>query len=49
MGGDIKVAMKNGPGTLMRLYMVLGMPESGLGKHCQAEFSKYSLMVSEDN
>ena len=49
MGGEIKVVKKDGPGTLMQLYIVLGMPEDGTGKHFQADFSEHSLMVSEAN
>ncbi|ONK79928.1 uncharacterized protein A4U43_C01F11910 [Asparagus officinalis] len=45
MGGEIKVTRKDGPGTLMQLYLVLGMSEGGTEKHFQAEFSKYNVMV----
>lgn len=49
MGGEIKVAKKDGPGTLLQLYMVLGIPEDGTGKRVQVEFGKHGLMVSEAN
>ncbi|XP_038971413.1 histidine kinase 1 isoform X1 [Phoenix dactylifera] len=45
MGGEIKVAKKDGQGTLMQLYLVLGMPEDGNVNSFQTEFGKYSLKV----
>lgn len=45
MDGEIKVVKKDGPGTLMQLKLVLGMPEDGTRKHFQAEFGKHRLMV----
>jgi len=48
MGGQIKVVQKEGPGTLMRLYLVFGTPSeiSGqLSQHIQIEFDTQKLMV----
>ncbi|CAL5322766.1 unnamed protein product [Camellia sinensis] len=45
MGGEIKVVKKNGPGTLMRLYLLLGTSADTAGKHCQLKFTEHSLMV----
>ncbi|KAK6922580.1 Signal transduction histidine kinase, dimerization/phosphoacceptor domain [Dillenia turbinata] len=45
MGGAIKVVPKNGPGTLMRLYLLLRMPVDGAGQHCQTEFAENNLAV----
>ncbi|KAF8410419.1 hypothetical protein HHK36_002948 [Tetracentron sinense] len=44
MGGEIKVVKKEGPGTLMQLYLLLNTPV-GMTQHCQIEFAKHSLMV----
>ncbi|KAH7668988.1 Histidine kinase protein [Dioscorea alata] len=43
MGGEIKVKKKEGPGTLMQLYMVLGMAECG--QETKKDLSKCNLMV----
>ncbi|PSS00467.1 Histidine kinase [Actinidia chinensis var. chinensis] len=45
MGGEIKVVKKNGPGTLMQLYLLLNTPPDSAGKHCQLKFTDHSLMV----
>lgn len=48
MGGQIKVVQKEGPGTLMRLYLVFGTPSENSGQlsqHIQIEFDKEKLMV----
>ncbi|KAG5530031.1 hypothetical protein RHGRI_030409 [Rhododendron griersonianum] len=45
MGGEIKVVKKNGPGTLMQLYMHLNTPADTIGKHCQLKFNEHNLMV----
>ncbi|KAI8029394.1 Histidine kinase 1 [Camellia lanceoleosa] len=45
MGGEIKVVKKNGPGTLMQLYLLLGTSADTAGKHCQLKFTEHSLMV----
>ncbi|XP_057965116.1 histidine kinase 1 [Malania oleifera] len=45
MGGQIKVVKKNGPGTLMRLYLVLSTPADGTGQHCQLDFAEHSIAV----
>ncbi|VVB18386.1 unnamed protein product [Arabis nemorensis] len=44
MGGDIKVVQKNGSGTIMRLYLILGIPDNA-DQICQPDFSKYGLVV----
>ncbi|GFY87908.1 histidine kinase 1 [Actinidia rufa] len=45
MGGEIKVVKKNGPGTLMQLYLLLNTPPDTAGKHCSLKFTDHSLMV----
>ncbi|GMN29054.1 hypothetical protein TIFTF001_002269 [Ficus carica] len=45
MGGEIKVVKKNGPGTLMQLYLVLNMPADSTEQHCQIDFAKHGLVV----
>ncbi|KAG9442701.1 hypothetical protein H6P81_018555 [Aristolochia fimbriata] len=45
MGGEIKVEKKDGPGTLMRLHLVLSARVDGMGRYCQIQFSDRSLMV----
>lgn len=46
MGGEIKVVKKEGPGTLMRLYLCLSAPVDATEQHCQADFSNNGLVVS---
>lgn len=48
MGGEIKVVKKNGPGTLMRLYLVLSTPADSTDHHCQFDFAKHNAVVSEE-
>ncbi|XP_017701506.2 histidine kinase 1-like [Phoenix dactylifera] len=45
MGGEIKVVKKDGQGTLIQLYLVLGMSEDCTINSFQTEFGKYSLKV----
>eukprot|EP01018_Ginkgo_biloba_P016605 Gb_09571 [translate_table: standard] len=48
MGGQIKVVRKEGPGTLMRLYLVFGVPAENSGqlsRHIRIEFEKENSMV----
>ncbi|XP_041020043.1 LOW QUALITY PROTEIN: histidine kinase 1-like [Juglans microcarpa x Juglans regia] len=45
MGGEIKVAKKDGPGTLMQLYLLLNAPADGTEQHYRVDFSKHSLVV----
>ena len=47
MGGEIKVVKKNGPGTLMRLYLLLKTPADGADLHCQVYFSGHNAVVSK--
>ena len=47
MGGEIKVVKKNGPGTLMRLYLLLKTPADGADLHCQVDFSSHNAVVSK--
>ncbi|XP_038721417.1 histidine kinase 1-like isoform X1 [Tripterygium wilfordii] len=45
MGGEIKVVKKNGPGTLMRLYLLLSTPIDGGEQHCEVDFSMHNVVV----
>ncbi|KAG7015823.1 Histidine kinase 1 [Cucurbita argyrosperma subsp. argyrosperma] len=45
MGGEIKVVKKNGPGTLMRLYLVLSTPVDSIDHHSQFDFAKHNAVV----
>ncbi|KAG9137716.1 hypothetical protein Leryth_019282 [Lithospermum erythrorhizon] len=45
MGGEIKVMKKKGPGTLMRLYLLLGAPADHSGQHCEFNFQEHNLSV----
>ncbi|XWS33878.1 hypothetical protein CRYUN_Cryun22dG0120600 [Craigia yunnanensis] len=45
MGGEIKVVKKNGPGTLMRLFLLLNSPADGIEQHGQVDFAKHSVAV----
>ena len=47
MGGEIKVVKKDGPGTLMRLYLLLRAPVDGIEQNCQVDFAKHNLVVSK--
>ncbi|KAK8687731.1 hypothetical protein V6N13_086531 [Hibiscus sabdariffa] len=45
MGGEIKVVKKNGPGTLIRLFLLLTTPADGTEQHGQMDFAKHSVAV----
>ncbi|XP_065856232.1 histidine kinase 1 [Euphorbia lathyris] len=45
MGGEIKVVKKNGPGTLMRLYLLLNIAVDGAEQHCQIDFARHNVVV----
>ncbi|KDP46777.1 hypothetical protein JCGZ_06565 [Jatropha curcas] len=45
MGGEIKVVKKNGPGTLMRLYLLLNTAVDGAEQHCQVDFARHNVVV----
>ncbi|KAJ1398676.1 Signal transduction response regulator, receiver domain [Sesbania bispinosa] len=45
MGGEIKVVKKEGPGTLMRLYLRLSAPVDATEQHCQVDFANNGLVV----
>ncbi|KAJ4963336.1 hypothetical protein NE237_023275 [Protea cynaroides] len=45
IGGEIKVVKKDGPGTLMQLYLVFSTPVNGTRQQCPIEISKHGLMV----
>ncbi|XP_010246860.1 PREDICTED: histidine kinase 1-like [Nelumbo nucifera] len=48
MGGEIKVVKKDGAGTLMQLYLVLGTHVDSMGQTCQIDFSEQNIMVSTE-
>lgn len=48
MGGEIKVVKKNGPGTLMRLYLLLNTPTDGTGQHCHPNLAEQTTTVSKN-
>lgn len=45
MGGEIKVIKKNGPGTLMRLYLLLNAPIDGTEHNSPVDYAKHSITV----
>ncbi|CAL5326502.1 unnamed protein product [Camellia sinensis] len=45
MGGEIKVVKKNGPGTVMQLYLLLSTPADTAGQHYLHQFTEQSLTV----
>ncbi|XP_054824898.1 histidine kinase 1 isoform X2 [Prosopis cineraria] len=45
MGGEIKVVKKEGPGTLMRLYLLLTTPMDATEQHCQIGYAESGLVV----
>lgn len=47
MGGEIKVVKKNGPGTLMQLYMVLNTPVGSTEHHYHIDFVNHGIVVSK--
>lgn len=46
MGGEIRVVKKNGPGTLMQLYLLLSAPVDGTKEYCSLNFDEHNLTVS---
>ncbi|KAF6170830.1 hypothetical protein GIB67_015782 [Kingdonia uniflora] len=45
MNGEIKVVKKDGPGTLMQLYLVLNTPVDALRQNDQVLFAEHNLTV----
>ncbi|KAK2984499.1 hypothetical protein RJ640_016885 [Escallonia rubra] len=45
MGGEIKVVKKNGPGTLMQLYLLLSAPVDRTGECCRLKFAEHDLTI----
>ncbi|TYI54049.1 hypothetical protein E1A91_D11G048600v1 [Gossypium mustelinum] len=45
MGGEIKVVKKDGPGTLIRLFLLLTTPADSTEQHGQMDFSKHNVAV----
>ncbi|CAB4318194.1 unnamed protein product [Prunus armeniaca] len=45
MGGEIKVVKKDGPGTLMQLYLVINTPADGTEQLCQVDLAKHNVVV----
>ncbi|KAJ9146955.1 hypothetical protein P3X46_029167 [Hevea brasiliensis] len=45
MGGEIKVVKKNGPGTLMRLYLLLSTTVDGAEQNCQVDFARHNVVT----
>ncbi|XP_043810032.1 histidine kinase 1 isoform X2 [Manihot esculenta] len=45
MGGEIKVVKKNGPGTLMRFYLLLNTTGDGAEHHCQVDFARHNVVI----
>ncbi|KAI3428931.1 uncharacterized protein J3R85_008952 [Psidium guajava] len=45
MGGEIKIIKKNGPGTLMRLYLLLNAPVDGREPNYLLDYAKDSITV----
>ncbi|CAJ1942327.1 unnamed protein product [Sphenostylis stenocarpa] len=45
MGGEIKVVKKEGPGTMMRLYLRLSAPRDASEQHCPVDFANKGLVV----
>lgn len=46
MGGEIRVVKKNGPGTLMRLYLLLGTPVDTPQDNYKLKYADHNLKVS---
>ena len=46
MGGEIKVVKKEGPGTLMRLYLLLSTPMDATEQHYRVDYTENDLVVS---
>lgn len=49
MGGEIKLVNKNGPGSLMQLYLLLRAPIDGTTEHRNLNYSEQNLTVSANN
>lgn len=49
MGGEIKFVNKNGPGSLMQLYLLLRTPIDGTTEHRNLNYSEQNLTVSATN
>ncbi|XP_019177444.1 PREDICTED: histidine kinase 1-like isoform X2 [Ipomoea nil] len=45
MGGEIKVVKKNGPGTLLRLYLLLNTPTDGAEQHSHPTLAEQTTTV----
>ncbi|CAI8609014.1 unnamed protein product [Vicia faba] len=45
MDGEIKIVKKEGPGTLMRLYLHLNVAVDAAEQHCQVDFANIGLVV----
>ncbi|KAF5768996.1 putative histidine kinase response regulator and transcription factor RR-A-type family [Helianthus annuus] len=45
MGGDIRVVKKNGPGTLMQLYLLLGTPADIPQENYKLKYADHNLKV----
>lgn len=45
MGGEIKIIKKNGPGTLMRMYLLLNAPVDGREPNYLLDYAKDSITV----
>lgn len=49
MGGEIKFVNKNGPGSLMQLYLLLRAPVDRTTEHYNLNFPEHNLTVSTTN
>lgn len=47
MGGEVKVVKKDGPGTLIRIFLLLSTPAESTEQHGQMDFSKHNVAVSK--
>ncbi|KAJ4843313.1 Histidine kinase 1 [Turnera subulata] len=45
MGGEIKVVKKDGPGTLMRLYLLLNTAGESTEHYCQVDYTSHNIVV----
>lgn len=48
MGGEIKVVKKDGPGTLMQLFLKLSTPLERSPKNDRIEFRDHNVIVSKN-
>lgn len=46
MGGEIKVVKKNGPGTSMRLCLLLSTTADGVEQHSLVDLARHNVVVS---